>query len=1273
MSVDPAAIAADIVDNVETDTGNDMVDAAGVVWLAVSKALAPWFDASGTGPEITGLSVLGRTNNVTGVGVSITAGSDGDVLRRSGTSLGFGAIPESSVTGLVSDLASISTALAARPTGSGTANKVTKWTSSTAVGNSSITDTGSLVSFAVDLAINTNKFTVASSTGNTLVAGTLDSTGNFAVNTGKFTVAASTGNTVVDGTLLARGDVQLGDAVGDIITLYGTTIARGGNTQTAPTPLAGFELFGGRSNAGVNDGTGSAKADFAFNYGGSGGGFRHWISTWHNNVAGSILNKMLFYINNGTTAGASSAPGTSNQMVMSLVGSAGGRVGIGTVAPDATLHIENATSVLTSIIKVRALDASGNSSFDFYDESNVNQFGFGYDNLADRAQLSMNASHFSIVDNSLGLVSRWFKTGNVNIGSSTSDPGVLLRVQGAFTATGAVIANSTLRVDGNATIGDAPSTDTHTINGNTVINGAVTGGGGLKVATTTQTNLWCIGDSDNSGSDMAYTGFAIGKASVSSPTEIWYIGRDGTGNTDGLIFRRGGATNDGKIDTSGNWTIGAATTASHTINGRTALTNTTATASALASTFTPVAGTTDAISALVATNNGTFNTTSGALSEYALRAVSSSTRSTGANNLTNVAGYFTASGAQVNVALRTDAGDILLNQTGGTFSGAGAATFTSTLGVTGLATLTGGFTLGADSSAASHKITNLTNGSSAQDAAAFGQIATAVNAAVSGTANTIPKFTGTNVIGNSSVTDNGTTFAINVNKFTVTESNGNTAVAGTLDSTGNFIVNTNKFTVVASSGDTVALGIAYAGATSSTRTYISNHTINFNDGDNATSTGYLNYVGYAGGTTQFRNLIVCDGKANVVATFDGSAKSLAVVGNLSTDANFTAGNSTSADYHTVNGGFTVSSGWTATHSDTINASRTGAGLTLTNVALGRFGDGSTPTFDTTAAVAYYAAVVGVATATRSAGANNLNNTGGYFEASGAQNNYSLYAYNDGVASGDAFAIYCDGKMNVNNTATFTGVASIIPSSFASNESSLTVKSTGDDNEPIFAWKVNSSNTSDGYGVVDAYAEGTFNTTGGALSNYGVAGTVVSTRSAGANDLTNIGGIFSASGAQINYAIKTVDGSNYLNSTSGTTGIGTTPNSDYQLSVARTPSGATADGVAGSLLANGTYNATAADRYVIGVYGQALATRSAGGNNVINMAHYGYAAGGQINYAMYAADGGDVALCSPTDKLAIFGSGGATRQTVTGSRGGNAALASLLTALAAYGIIIDSSS
>lgn len=53
--------------------------------------------------------------------------------------------------------------------------------------------------------------------------------------------------------------------------------------------------------------------------------------------------------------------------------------------------------------------------------------------------------------------------------------------------------------------------------------------------------------------------------------------------------------------------------------------------------------------------------------------------------------------------------------------------------------------------------------------------------------------------------------------------------------------------------------------------------------------------------------------------------------------------------------------------------------------------------------------------------------------------------------------------------------------------------------------------------------------------------------------------------------------------------------------------------------------------------------------------------------------GDIITISAAGALGFFGSAGTTKPTVTGSRGGNAALASLLTALAGLGILTDSSS
>ena len=58
--------------------------------------------------------------------------------------------------------------------------------------------------------------------GNVDITGTLDVTNNFDINSGKFTVAASSGNTYAEGTLQVDGNVTLGNAASDSHTVTGT-------------------------------------------------------------------------------------------------------------------------------------------------------------------------------------------------------------------------------------------------------------------------------------------------------------------------------------------------------------------------------------------------------------------------------------------------------------------------------------------------------------------------------------------------------------------------------------------------------------------------------------------------------------------------------------------------------------------------------------------------------------------------------------------------------------------------------------------------------------------------------------------------------------------------------------------------------------------------------------------------------------------------------------------------------------------------------------------
>ena len=88
-----------------------------------------------------------------------------------------------------------------------------------------------------DFKVATNKFTVASSTGNTVVAGTLGITSDLAVNTNKFTVAASTGNTLVAGTLSVTGHVTVESVTSTGATGTGAFVF--GTSPSLTTPVLG--------------------------------------------------------------------------------------------------------------------------------------------------------------------------------------------------------------------------------------------------------------------------------------------------------------------------------------------------------------------------------------------------------------------------------------------------------------------------------------------------------------------------------------------------------------------------------------------------------------------------------------------------------------------------------------------------------------------------------------------------------------------------------------------------------------------------------------------------------------------------------------------------------------------------------------------------------------------------------------------------------------------------------------------------------------------------
>jgi hypothetical protein len=100
-TADNASIAAGTDNQVLRRSGTSL--AFGAVNLASSDAVTGDLPFSNL-TQISGLSVLGVTGNVTADVAGITAGTDNQVLRRSGTSLSFGAVNLASTDAVTGDL-----------------------------------------------------------------------------------------------------------------------------------------------------------------------------------------------------------------------------------------------------------------------------------------------------------------------------------------------------------------------------------------------------------------------------------------------------------------------------------------------------------------------------------------------------------------------------------------------------------------------------------------------------------------------------------------------------------------------------------------------------------------------------------------------------------------------------------------------------------------------------------------------------------------------------------------------------------------------------------------------------------------------------------------------------------------------------------------------------------------------------------------------------------------------------------------------------------------
>jgi len=446
------------------------------------------------------LSVIGRASNSSGDPADISASADGDVLRRSGTALGFGAIPESSVTNLVSDLAAKLPAANV----SGTSGTLAKFTGTSSLGNSIVTESGSTITVTGTLTV----------TGNTNLG---NDSADLTTGLGRITftdtpTAATTNRSAVFGENSGTYDAT---AAGRIARgLHGSAIA---TRSAGANNLRNVAVWADAANAQLNDAIYTDRGDVLLNQGG--GVF---------SCAGAATFTSSLTINGNTTIGdsgsdahtlngtlnANGTSGGSNEVLQiisgvpkwSSVSTAGAALGAG--ANNFIAKWTSATTLAASIINeqssgtvldlpytagVQAIsNTTGSVGFSVQtfptastltiQEAFRSVLGGTYNTTAAvanvyGAKISATATRSSGANNlvNTGLYCD-ASGGQVNRALLTDHGDVILNDNsGTTTIKGATTITTTLAVNGNATLGDA-SGDQHTLNGNITASNTPTAG-----------------------------------------------------------------------------------------------------------------------------------------------------------------------------------------------------------------------------------------------------------------------------------------------------------------------------------------------------------------------------------------------------------------------------------------------------------------------------------------------------------------------------------------------------------------------------------------------------------------------------------------------------------------------------------------------------------------------------------------------------------------------------------------------------------------------------
>jgi hypothetical protein len=524
--------------------------------------------------------------------------------------------------------------------GSGTPDKVTKWTpDGNTIGDSTITDSGALVTVANPLTVTGGITSVLGPNTVGDLRHTVESpaaltgtTNNWAIGANTTTVRASSTTGVIitgiSGGAAGRQIRIINIGSNDLVFDHENGASTAANRIVLPGNSA-WTLQGWT--------TGVSSIDLEYD-----GVDSRWEMV---GFSGKIFPGALF-TNDVTMTGALTVQGNAT------VGNAttDSHAFSGTLA-----HTANTTVGLTTT-NTRAGATANSNSLQANQAGTFDTTGAGVTSRG--ALVSSTGSRSAGANNLTNVGLETTATGGqVNRALVTSAGDVILNdTSGTTTIKGATTIQSTLSVSGNVTIGDAGS-DAHSLTGTLNAN-ATAGSNGQILAVQSGVPQWTSLSSvsgvtgTGSANTLAYwtTATNIGSASVNVTGDVFQVNYSG-GAT---VAHAAGSGSGVGIQASSASGSGASTI--------------------------------DRAGGIVAAS-GNFDTTAAARTAYGAQLVATGSRTAGANDLINIGGYLSASGGQVNRALVTGNGDVILNDLLGTTTIKGATTLTSTLSVEGNATI----------------------------------------------------------------------------------------------------------------------------------------------------------------------------------------------------------------------------------------------------------------------------------------------------------------------------------------------------------------------------------------------------------------------------------------------------------------------------------------------------------------------------------------------------------------------------------------------------------